>query len=92
MQFRITFFLQLERYTFFFESLIIIGAPILQASLMDLHHDTSLRFILEDDSISFISTAHIHFRLSKGAGLWLNVKPSIYSSFTLVMHFCFGLI
>jgi hypothetical protein len=35
-----------------FKSLVVTSAPHLQASLMDIHHDTSLRFILEDDSIS----------------------------------------
>jgi len=37
-----------------FESLTIIDAPSLQAFLMDFHHDTSLKSILEDDSISSI--------------------------------------
>jgi hypothetical protein len=29
----------------FFECLVIINAPSLHASLMDIHHDTSFRFI-----------------------------------------------
>ncbi len=33
-----------------FESLTIINAPSLQTFFMDIHHDTSFRFILEDDS------------------------------------------
>jgi hypothetical protein len=38
---------------------------------MDFHHDTSLRFILEDDSISFASKARICSCSDKGAGLLL---------------------
>jgi hypothetical protein len=34
-----------------FKSLAITNAPSLYAPLMDIHHDTSLRSILEDDSI-----------------------------------------
>jgi hypothetical protein len=30
-------------------------------SLMDIHHNTSFRFILEDDSISLASRTHIVF-------------------------------
>jgi len=37
-----------------FESLVIIGTLSLEASLMDIHHDTSFKCILEDDSIFFI--------------------------------------
>jgi hypothetical protein len=36
--------------------------------LMDFHHDTSLRSILEDDSISSASIARICFSLGKGQG------------------------
>ncbi len=61
-----------------FESLTITTTPCLHASLMDIHHDTSLRFILEDDSISSTFKACICSCSSKGAGLWLLVKPSIY--------------
>jgi len=60
-----------------FESLVVIGPPSLHAYLMDIHHDTSLRFILEDDSISSTSKACIHSCLGKGAWLWLVVRPSI---------------
>ncbi len=56
-----------------FKSLAIIDAPSLHASLMDFHHDTSLRSILEDDSISLTSRAHICFCLGKGTMLWLVV-------------------
>jgi hypothetical protein len=39
---------------------------------MDIHHDTSLRFILEDDSISLTFKACIHSCLGKGQGYgWL---------------------
>jgi hypothetical protein len=47
--------------------------------LMDIHHDTSLRSILEDDFIPSTSRACIHSCSGKGAGLWLVTKPSIYS-------------
>jgi hypothetical protein len=66
--------------------------------LMDIHHDTSLKSILKDDSISSASKAHIRSCLGKGIGLWLIVRPSIhlfhiaYSTFTSALHFCFGLI
>jgi hypothetical protein len=33
---------------------------------MDIHHDTSFRSILEDDSISFTFKVHICFCSSKG--------------------------
>jgi hypothetical protein len=65
---------------------------------MDIHHDTSLKSILEDGSISSTSKAHIHFCLGKGVGLWLVFKPSIHSfritdsTFISTLHFCFGLI
>ncbi len=81
-----------------FESLVVINAPSLQTSLMDIHHDTSLKSILEDDSISSTFKAHIHFCLGKGLGLWLVVRPSIclfhitHFTFTLALCFCLGLI
>jgi hypothetical protein len=80
-----------------FESLVIIGAPSLHASLMEIHHDTSLKFILEDDSIFSTSKACIHF-CSEGAKLWLVVRPSIclfhiaHFTFTSTLHFCLSLI
>jgi hypothetical protein len=49
-----------------FESLVVTNAPSLHASLMDFHHDTSLRSILEDDFISLVSKIHICFYLSNG--------------------------
>jgi hypothetical protein len=67
-------------------------------SLMDIHHNTSFESILEDDSIFSTFKAYICSCLGKGAGLWLIVKPSIYSfwiahfTFTLTLHFCFSLI
>jgi hypothetical protein len=42
-----------------FESLVVTNAPNLHASLMDFHHDTSLKSILEDDFISLVSRIHI---------------------------------
>jgi hypothetical protein len=65
---------------------------------MDTHHDTSFRFILEDDFIPSTSKARIHFCSGKGARLWLVAKPSICSFcithfiFTLVLCFRLGLI
>ncbi len=82
----------------FFESLTIIGAPSLQASLMDIHHDTSLRSILEDDSISSTSKPRICSCSGKGGRVWLVVWPFIYSFhithfiFSLTLHFHLGLI
>jgi hypothetical protein len=82
----------------FFENLVVTSAPGVHVSLMDIHHDTSLRFILEDDSISSTSQAHISFYLSKGAKLWLITRPFIHSFyiahsiFTLVLCFRFDFI
>jgi hypothetical protein len=81
-----------------FENLVVIGALGLQVFFMDIHHNASLRFILEDDSISLTSRACIHSCLGKGVGLWLIVRPSIYSfciahsTFTLVLCFRLDLI
>ncbi len=81
-----------------FESLTVIGALGLHASLMDFHHNTSLRSIFEDDSISSKFKACIRSCSSMGAMIWLVVKPSIHSfhithhTFTLVLHFHLGLI
>ncbi len=75
-----------------FESLAISRALDLQTSLMDIHHDTSLRSILEDDSIS---SYHICSCSSKGPWLWLVAKPFICSfcitHFTLTLALCFHL-
>jgi hypothetical protein len=66
--------------------------------LMDFHHETSLRFILEDDSIFSASRACICSCSSKRVGLWLVVRSSIclihiaHSTFTLELHFRFGFI
>jgi len=82
----------------FFESLAVTDALGLQAFFMDIHHDTSLKNILEDDSISSASIAHICSCLGKGAGLWLVVKPYICSfhiahfTFTFTLHIHLGLI
>ncbi len=81
-----------------FESLVITGTLGLQASLMEIHHNTSVRFILEDNSIPSTSRAHIHSCSGKEVGLWLVVRPSIRSfriahfTFTSTLRFCFGLI
>jgi len=65
---------------------------------MDIHHDTSLKFVLEDDSIPSTSRARICYCLGKGVGLWLVVRPSICSfriahfTFTSTLHFRLRLI
>jgi hypothetical protein len=65
---------------------------------MNIHHDSSFRSILEDDSISSTSKAHICSCSGKGAGLWLIVKPYIclfhitHFIFTFALHFCLNLI
>jgi hypothetical protein len=82
----------------FFESLAVTGTPSLQTSLMDIHHNTSLKSILEYDSISSTSKTYICFHLDKGARLWLVTKPFIYSfcitqsTFTSTLHFYLNLI
>jgi len=82
----------------FFESLAVTGTPSLQTSLMDIHHNTSLKSILEYDSISSTSKTYICFHLDKGARLWLVTKPFIYSfcitqsTFTSTLHFHLNLI
>jgi len=77
-----------------FNSLVVIGA----LWSIDIHHDTSLRSILEDDSISSAFKACIHCCLGKGEGLWLVTQPFInsfciaHSTSTLVLYFRFDLI
>jgi hypothetical protein len=73
-----------------FESLVVTNAPSLHASLMNIHHNTSFRFILEDDSISSTSKTCICFGSSKGAGLWLIARPSIYL-FCIAFYFHFSI-
>ncbi len=81
-----------------FESLAITNAPCLHASLINFHHDTSLRSILEDDSISSTSKACIHFCSGKGTGPWLVAKPCMCSfhiahfTFTSMLRFHLNLI
>jgi hypothetical protein len=81
-----------------FESLEIFDAPSLQASVMNVHHDTSFRSILMDDSIFSTSKARICYYSGKGAKLWLVARPSICSfciahfTFTSVLRFCLDLI
>ncbi len=82
----------------FKRSLTVTCAQGLHASLMDIHHNTSLRFILEDDSISLAFRARICSCLGKGVRLWLVANPFIYSfriahfTFISTLCFCFGLI
>jgi hypothetical protein len=56
---------------------------------MNFHHNTSFRFILEDNSISLASKAYICSCLGKGTRLWLVVKPSI--CLFHIAHFMFAL-
>lgn len=81
-----------------FESLIVTDALGLHASWMDMHHNTSFRSILKDDSISLTSKGHIYSCSSKGVGKWLVVRPSkrsfciTHAIFVSVLPFRFGLI
>jgi len=74
-----------------FKSLAITNALGLQASLMDFRHDTSFRSILEDDSISLASRAHIYSCSGKGAGLWLLLSHLFvhFTSHTLFSPQCY---
>jgi hypothetical protein len=98
VQREMAFLLYLGRCTPYFESLVITSTLNLHASLMDIHHDTSLRSIFKDDSIFLTSRTCIHSCSGKGAGLWLVARSSIcsffiaHSTFTLELHFCFNLI
>jgi hypothetical protein len=47
-----------------FESVVIIIALDLHAFFMDIHHNTSIKYILEDDSIFSTSRACIRSCLS----------------------------
>ncbi len=82
----------------FFQSLAITDILGLQAFFMDIHHDISFRFILEDDSISLTFRTCIHFCSNKRVGLWLIIRPSICSFhiahfiFISTLHFRFSLI
>ncbi len=57
-----------KKMHFSFEGLAITNTPSLHVSSMDIHHDTSFRSILEDDSISSTSKARIRSYLGKGQG------------------------
>ncbi len=65
---------------------------------MDFHHDTSLRFILDDDFIFSTFRAHICSCSGKGARLWLVARSFIcsfciaQSTFLSTLCFPFGLI
>jgi len=61
----------------FFESLEVFGPQGLHASMMNVHHDTSFRSILYDDSIFSTSKTHIRSYSCKGARLCLIARPSI---------------
>jgi hypothetical protein len=80
----------------FFKSLEITNAPGVQVFLMDIHHYTPLRSILEDDSISSTSKTCICSYLGEGARLWLVTKPSIclfhiaHFTFTSMLHLHFS--
>jgi hypothetical protein len=71
---------------------------LLTCATFVIHHDTSFRFILEDDSIFSTSKVHIRSCSCKWAKLWLIARPSIcsfcisHSTFTSTLCFCFGLI
>jgi hypothetical protein len=82
----------------FFESLIVTNTLGLWAYLIDIHHNTSLRFILKDDSSSSTFRVYICSHVGKGAGLWLVIRPSIHlvhithSTFISSLCFCLDLI
>jgi hypothetical protein len=82
----------------FLKTVVVISTPSLQAVLMDIHHNSSLRSILEDDSISSTSKTYIRSCLGKGVGLWLVAKLSIclfciaHSIFTSTLCFHLNLI
>jgi len=70
-----------------FEILTIIDTPNLQASLMDIHHDTSFRSILKNDSIFLAFRTWIRFCLGKRLMLWLITRPFICLFY--ITHFIF---
>jgi hypothetical protein len=65
---------------------------------MDIRHDASFRFILEDDSIILALRVRVYSCSGKGVMVWLITKPSICSfhithfTFILTLCFCFSLI
>jgi hypothetical protein len=65
-----------------FESLIVINILGLQVFFMDIHHNTSLKSILKNDSISLAFGVRIQFCSNKGTRLWLIFKSS-FCSFAL---------
>ncbi len=81
-----------------FENLTFISTLGLQESLMYIQHNTSIKSILEDDSISSTSRTCIYCYSSKGAGLWLVANPFIHlfhiahSTFTSTLYFRLDLI
>jgi len=87
VQLKITFLLYLKKCIFFFESLTIIGILSLRAFLMNIHHDTSFRFILEEDFIFLTFKICNRSCLNKGARLWLIARSYICSF--CITHFIF---
>jgi hypothetical protein len=81
-----------------FESMVVTSALGLQVSLMYIHHDTSLKSILKDDSISSTYRVRIRSCSGKGARLWLITRPFIrsfcitHSTFTSTLRFHLNLI
>jgi hypothetical protein len=80
----------------YFESLIVTNTLSLHASLMDIHYNTSFKFILDDDSFSSTSRARIYFCSGNRASLWLIVRSFICSFHIAhsisMLHFHFDLI
>ncbi len=78
-----------------FESLVVIANLGSHDFFMDIHHDTSLWSILEDDFISSTSKIHICSCSGKGVGLRLIFKSSIHlfhiAHFTFTSSLCFHL-
>jgi hypothetical protein len=90
---KLSFLLQLRNYT-----LLLKVWQLLLIVFIDIHHNTSLKSILEDNSISSTFKIRIRSCLGKGAGLWLVVRPFIclfhitHFIFTSTLHFHLSLI
>jgi len=72
------------------KSLTVNGAPSLHVFLLDIHHDTSFRSILENDFITLTSKAHIYFVWARGQGYdWLLGHLYVYfASHILLSSYC----
>ncbi len=57
-----------------FESLVVMGTLNLSASLMDIHHNTSLKCILEDGSIFFIIQNSHLLLFGQGGGVMVDCQ------------------